>query len=227
MAVSSPTRLPGLRALLACAALAACASALGAGDQSPLSAANARLPIDLQAASSDFDYKNNKLLFRRVTIRQGDMQVSADEASASGLNFENSQWQLKGGVVIVVPDGRLEASTADVSFKDNLIARAVVKGSPASFQQQLKDKGQLARGRGATIEYDVAASTVRLAGDGWLSDGQNEIRGNTLVYDIVKQRVTANPNEKDAGGVHITIVPKGPPPPAPAPAPAPAKDKAP
>jgi lipopolysaccharide export system protein LptA len=54
----------------------------------------------------------------------------------------------------------------------------------------------------------VQASTVRLHGDAWLSDGQNEIRGQTLVYDISKQRVMANPDQKDPGGVKITINPK-------------------
>jgi len=48
---------------------------------------------------------------------------------------------------------------------------------------------------------------VRLTGNAWLSDGRNEIRGNTLVYDIGRERVQANPNEKDPGGVKITINP--------------------
>ena len=30
----------------------------------------------------------------------------------------------------------------------------------------------------------------------------------TLIYDIGRERVQANPNEKDPGGVHITIKPK-------------------
>ena len=54
----------------------------------------------------------------------------------------------------------------------------------------------------------TATPTVRLAGDAWLTDGQNEIRGNTLVYDIGRQRVAANPGETEPGGVRITINPK-------------------
>jgi len=49
---------------------------------------------------------------------------------------------------------------------------------------------------------------VQLAGDAWLTDGQNEIRGNTLVYDIGRQRVAANPGATEPGGVRITINPK-------------------
>jgi lipopolysaccharide transport protein LptA len=94
-----------------------------------------------------------------------------------------------------------------VQFRNNSIARATIKGTPAEFEQRLREGDQVARGRAASIEYDVQAGTVHLTGDAWLSDGQNEIRGNTLVYDIGRERVQANPNEKDPGGVRITINP--------------------
>jgi len=207
----------------ACTALLACFGVHAAPTGSLLGGQDTRLPIDLQAASSDFDYKQNTLLFRRIKITQGQMQVTAQEARASGLNFANSEWTLLGQVQIVTPDGKLESDSAQISFRNNLIAHALAKGAPASFEHQLKDRGQLAKGRAASIEYDVPANTVQLVGDAWLSDGQNEIRGNTLIYDIAKQRVLANPNEKDAGGVHITINPKN----LPSPPPAPHKEPAP
>ena len=77
----------------------------------------------------------------------------------------------------------------------------------ATFEQRLED-GRLAQGRAKSIEYDVGAATVRLLGDAWLSDSRNEIRGDTLVYDIARQRVAANPGETDPGGVRITINPQ-------------------
>jgi lipopolysaccharide transport protein LptA len=175
---------------------------------------DAKAPINLEAASSDFDYKNNTLLFRRVRITQGEMQVEAQEASATGLNFENSEWNLKGQVRITVPDGKLASDVAAVTFRNNEIVKAVIRGGPATFEQRLEQSRQLAQGRANSIEYDVGASTVRLLGAAWLSDGQNEIRGNTLVYDIGRQRVAANPDESDPGGVRITINPKETTPPA-------------
>jgi lipopolysaccharide transport protein LptA len=165
-------------------------------------------PINLEAASSDFDYRNNTLLFRHVKVTQGPLTVEAREARATGLNFENSKWDLMGDIRITVPDGRLAADAATVLFKDNGIVNAVVRGSPATFEQVLKETKQLAKGRADTIEYDVQKSTVSLAGQAWLSDGQNEIRGETLVYDIARQRVAANPGRSEPGGVQITINPK-------------------
>ena len=172
-----------------------------------IAATNSGLPISLEAASSDFDYRNNTLLFRRVRISQGAMQVEADEARANGLNFENSEWNLSGSVRIHVPDGRLNSGQADVTFRNNEISRAVIRGQPASFEQRLKDEQKLARGRASSIEYDVQAGTVRLSGDAWLTDGQNEIRGDTLIYDIGRQRIVGNPTGRDPGGVRIIIKP--------------------
>jgi lipopolysaccharide transport protein LptA len=165
-------------------------------------------PINLEAASSDFDYRANTLLFKRVKVSQGGLQVEALEARATGLNFENSTWDLQGQVRVTVPDGKLLADSATVTFRDNDIVSAIVRGSPATFEQRLEKTGELARGRARTIDYDVRNQNVRLVGDAWLTDGPNEIRGNTLIYDIGRQRVAANPGETEPGGVRITINPK-------------------
>src|SRR5512139_3324654 len=206
MASSSPRQHRMHRIILAAAVLL-----LGAVPavraQTGLPAGNSELPINLEAASSDFDYKNNSLLFKRVKITQGGLEVTAQQASATGLEFENSEWRLQGDVKIIVPGGVLQSSEARVAFQKNEIVRAAIKGSPAEFEQRLKEGNQVARGRAAAIEYNVKESTVRLTGDAWLTDGQNEIQGNTLVYDIGRERVQANPNEKDPGGVRIIINP--------------------
>jgi lipopolysaccharide transport protein LptA len=168
---------------------------------------NSAMPINLEAASSDFDYRNNALEFRRVKITQGGLVVMAERASATGLEFQDSEWRLQGDVRITVPGGNLKADEARVQFRDNAIARATIKGGPAQFEQQLRETNQLARGRAQSIDYVVKDSTVRLTGDAWLTDGRNEIRGDTLVYDVARERVQANPNEKDPAGVRITINP--------------------
>jgi lipopolysaccharide transport protein LptA len=164
-------------------------------------------PIELVAASSDFDYKKNTLLFKQVKITQGPLKVEAQEATATGLNFDDSDWTLTGQVKITVPDGKLTSTDAKVTFRKNQIARAEIRGAPAEFEQLIKETGKLARGRANTIVYDVQADTVRLAGGAWLTDGDNVIRGETLVYEIAGQRVAANPGGADPGGVRITINP--------------------
>ena len=80
-----------------CAALACAAAGAAPYD--------ATAPINLEAASSDFDYRNNTLVFRRVKISQGGMQVEADEAELvdprphpGGGNGEVSGMRERGGV---------------------------------------------------------------------------------------------------------------------------------
>ncbi len=193
---------------LVAVALLCCLAADVAAAATPTLPRPTRDPIELVAASSDFDYKQNRLQFEQVRITQGPMQVEADKASATGLNFENSEWTFAGNVRLTVPDGKLTASSAVVTFRDKEIASAVIRGTPAEFEQKLKDTGQVARGRSNTIDYDFKQGIVRLTGAAWLTDGDNVIQGDTLVYDVSQQRVVANPGGTVPGGVRITINPK-------------------
>lgn len=181
----------------------------GPGYVSAAAFTDATLPIALDAASSDFDYRNNLLIFRKVRIAQGELSVEADEATATGLDFENSEWKFTGAVHIRMPNGLLDSEIATITFRNNLITHARIAGKPAAFEQRRVEQ-EVARGRAGTIEYDVTRGTIELKDEAWLSDGQNEITGRTLVYDIVKERVFANPGEQDPGGVSITINPRTP-----------------
>jgi lipopolysaccharide transport protein LptA len=170
--------------------------------------AQSELPISLDARSSEFDYKKNRLVFYKVTITQGNLRVEAGEATATGLNFENSQWQFAGDVHITMEKGSLRSDRADVTFARNQIARAVINGAPANFEQTLEKPPQTARGRANVIEYDVANGTVRLSESAWLSDGENELSGEVLVYDIRSERVIANAPAGSDERVRITINPR-------------------
>lgn len=178
----------------------------------PAATPRASQAIALDAASSDFDYKNNSLRFRQVTLTQGILRVEAAEALATGLNFENSQWSFRGSVRITTADGTLTSNLAEVDFRANTLARAVITGGPATFEQQrpattVGGKPRFVRGKAGRIDYDLAAATVRLSEAAWLSDGPNEITGRTLVYGLKDQRVLANPGEQSSERVRITIQP--------------------
>lgn len=167
------------------------------------------LRIEVDAASTEIDFRNNTAVLRTVVIREGDVRVEANEATATGGvdNFENNQWVLTGTVRIHMTNGSLEANRAVVSFVDNRIVRTVITGSPSSFEQKIEETGDLARGRAETIEYDVVGGKVRLQGDAYLTDGRNEITGETLVYSIVDQRVLASEEEQGGKRVHFKINP--------------------
>jgi len=163
--------------------------------------------ISLDAQSSELDYKNNNLIFHKVRISQGNMSVAADQAQATGLDFENSRWVFRGNVKITLEQGQLTSDEAEVSFAKKLLSKAVVNGSPAAFEQRIVKTGKLAQGRADSIDYDVAKGVVHLSKNAWLSDGQNEIRGESLKYNVLAQNIVAESSEQGSQRVHIIITP--------------------
>jgi lipopolysaccharide transport protein LptA len=171
-----------------------------------LAPAPAQQPISVDAASSQVDYKNNTVVFTQIVISQGATRVQADFAHATGLDFANSRWNFDGNVQIDAADqGSLRSDAAVVEFRDNHIARATITGKPAQFEQKRADSDKVARGHADEIVYDVAAGTVRLRSDAWLSNGQNEITGPLLVYNMHEQRVEAATAPGTGEHIHITI----------------------
>ncbi|MGH8309581.1 MAG: lipopolysaccharide transport periplasmic protein LptA [Steroidobacteraceae bacterium] len=187
-------------------AIAAVFTALiaGAGDAQE----RRQLPIDLKAASTDIDYRENRVRFRDVVISQGQTTVQAERAEATGLDFDDSRWIFEGNVRIRVElRGTLRSDRAIVDFKDNRIERAAITGAPAEFEQQRAEANVMARGRARAIEYAVADGTVRLSDEAWLTDGRNEISGPVLVYNIREERVQATGEPGGNERVRITINP--------------------
>ena len=185
---------------------------------------DAQLPILLDAQSTEVDLRTNTALFNKVRISQGNMAISADQARAaqtttSALNFDNNLWVFRGNVKITMEQGSLNSDEAQITFVNQLLARAVATGKPASFEQFVAKTGKVAKGRADTIDYDVAKGVVRLSKDAYLSDGDREISGQSLKYNVGAQSISAEAAEQGSQRVHIIITP---PPPKPAPAPAPA-----
>ena len=164
--------------------------------------------VQLDAASSEVDYRNNTVNFRDIIITQGTARVAADQAHATGLNFENSSWVFTGNVRITMDGGNLRSKQANVEFRNQKISRATILGEPAEFEQQRKGSSEIARGHSTSIVYDLVGGIVTLTGDAWLSDGRNEIKGRELVYNVKEQRVKAQTRDGDKERVRITIRPR-------------------
>ncbi|MDP6673266.1 MAG: LptA/OstA family protein, partial [Gammaproteobacteria bacterium] len=136
------------------------------------------LPINLDAESSEFDRKKNKLFFRNLTIKQGLLSIMADEATATRLDFENMRWEFSGTVIIENADTIANCDYADILFREHRIRSAVMQGQPVNFTQLRIDEERKTEGRANQMEYDVDAGIIKLTGDSWLSDGANEVSGN-------------------------------------------------
>jgi lipopolysaccharide transport protein LptA len=204
MAISSPRSLSS--EALALLALTMPAAQVHAAAQPPV-----QQTIDLVAQSSELDLRNDNALFRKVRIAQGATTVTADLGSAtkqaSGLDFDNSLWVFRGNVRITMDDGELTSDDAEINFAKKALAKAVANGKPAAFEQRVVKTGKVAHGRADTIDYDARKGIVRLLKNAWLSDGQTEIRGESLKYDVLAQSIVAESAEQGSQRVHIVITP--------------------
>jgi lipopolysaccharide transport protein LptA len=163
--------------------------------------------ILLDAQSAEMDLKTNNLIYRKVRIAQGNMSVTADQAQGTGLDFENSHWVFRGNVKITMDQGLLTSDEAEITFAKKLLSNAVVNGKPAAFEQRIAKTGKLAQGRADNIDYDVTKGVVHLSKNAWLSDGEREIQGESLKYNVLAQTIAAEASEQGSQRVHIIITP--------------------
>jgi lipopolysaccharide export system protein LptA len=187
----------------------------------PLAGANAataavardrQSPILLDSQSVSIDLKTNSAVFSKIRISQGTMAITADQGQASqqrsaDMYFENNVWNFRGNVKVTMDQGQLFSDDAQITFVNSLLSRAVVNGKPASFEQTVAKTGKLAKGNAETIDYDAAKHVVRFLKNAYLSNGDNEIRGQSLKYDVLAQKVIAEEAEQNSQRVHITITP--------------------
>jgi lipopolysaccharide export system protein LptA len=113
----------------------------------------------------------------------------------------------RGNVKITMQEGQLTADDAQINFIKKLLSKAVATGKPAEFQQRIEKTGKVALGHADTIDYDAAHGIVRLTKNAWLSDGQNEVRGESLKYNMLAQSIVADAAEQGSQRVHIIITP--------------------
>jgi lipopolysaccharide transport protein LptA len=201
----APTRAKAWR-LIWCVLYAGTALAAPPPDLGELSLGSQ--PVKLVATASELDLPTKTGSFTNITITQGPLKLQADHAHGNyPVDFSDSRWTFEGHVRMDAEQrGSLRADQSVVEFKDTRIARATATGKPAEFEQARADSQPPAHGHANEIVYDVTNGTLRLSGDAWLAEGQNEISSAEITYNIRTQHVQAA-NSPGSGQVHITVTP--------------------
>src|SRR6202046_4745628 len=201
MAVSLPAKLLALVALLAPLAQAYAAPAR-----------ERQADILLEAQSTPIDPKTNTAVFSKIRISRGAMSITADQGQANeqrskDLYFENNVWNFRGNVKITVEQGQLFSDDAQITFVNNALSKAIANGKPASYEQTVTKIGKPAKGHAETIDYDASKHLVRFLKDAYLTNGDHEILGQSVKYDILAQKVIADEAEQNSQRIHIVITP--------------------
>lgn len=168
---------------------------------------NLRLPISLDADSTDYDGKSSMLMFKGLRLTQGTMGIVADEGRATQLDFENSVWHFSGNVVIDVANGHMESDSADLQFSGYQLRVATIEGSPATFELQRADNEEPTTAQAQKLVYNFDEGVVEFSGDASISEGGNQISSTFLVYNIREQRINASSGGNGDPKVRITYTP--------------------
>lgn len=167
-----------------------------------------RLPISLDADSSEYDGKSNMIVFEGLRLTQGSIGIEADEGRASKLDFEESVWQLSGNVIIDVENGHIECDSADLTFSEYKLLLATITGSPATFEMQRPTSTEPTYAEAGRLEYDLVTGTIEFSEQAMITENGNQISSSYLVYNIKERLINAQSGGDGEPKVRIVYTPK-------------------
>lgn len=170
----------------------------------------------LDSESFSFDNQTNLVRIRGPRITQGDLKIEADEAVATGINFdERSEWRFAGHVRITVESAVIEADSAVFTFDNERLSRGELTGSPATFTDPNADGEFPISGSAGKLSYDYVARTLRLTDNAWLRRDRTELTGCDLIYDFASEGFrSGSPDCGEAFSFRVLPRPTDPAPPA-------------
>lgn len=132
------------------------------------------LPINLQAESGEYDANAGVATYTgNVVITQGEMNVKGDKVVIKMVN--------------------------------NSVNSIEAWGKPATFhyvpQPRNKKQEPPIDGRSSYMKYSVPNSTVFMQGNAFVIQDKNETKGNTITYDLKKEKVKGTK-------VNMTLIPQ-------------------
>ena len=174
---------------------------------------------ELQFASQSvmLDGQTNMMRAQSPRITQGDLTIVADDALATGFEFDEAgEFRLTGNVRMEVDTAVMEADSAVFTFADRQLSRGELEGAPVSFSDTDAATKRSVTGRAGKMSYDNVARTLRMTGDASVQLDAREVLGCDLIYDFRAERVTSGSADCEGGfRVRVRRDPEGAAAPAP------------
>ena len=104
----------------------------------------------------------------------------------------NGTLELSGNVRLRQGTLRVEAAQVRATKRDGELNRVVAtgaEGAPVRFQQRINPGEPLARAHARTVDYGIAEERIKLTGDAFLSTGEREYSGGTIIWDMKENGV--------------------------------------
>ncbi len=115
----------------------------------------------------------------------------------------------EGKVILTQGSLRVQADRIEVRQDAEGFLTGVATGRPVHFRQRLDGRGDWVDAWANRVEYDARKEQVRLIGEAYLKKGEEELRGDLIVYDArteVYQASGGLPGQKP-GRVRAVILP--------------------
>ncbi len=148
-------------------------------------------PVMLDSGPFVLDHKTNLINVEKPKITQCKTVITADEATATGLDFDTrSEWRFKGHVRVVVDNSSSSPRTRAIfTFADKKLSRGQLLGTATFVDKQTKDNGTANK-----LVYDDKAKTLVLSDNAQVNQAQYRIQGGCdLLYDLNEKRVSSGP----------------------------------
>lgn len=148
------------------------------------------LVLDSQSLSFDGQAKLFELHAPQIT--QGNLRIQADDALATGVDFNaQSEWTFTGNVKITIDTTEIEAASARFTFEQKRLARGELEGAPVQFTDVDTARQTTVTGQAQKMSYDSIARTLRLTDTARMQKDNVEFQGCDLIYDFGAERVTS------------------------------------
>ena len=127
------------------------------------------------------------------------LALESDAEEEITIQSDRAELDRKAGTAIYIGHVILEQGTLKItadritlfSNEQRKLSKAVAVGLPAHFQQQMEGEKGLTKAQGKTITYLTPKKNVTLLGDATLEQEGNVFTGETIIYNISSENVSA------------------------------------
>lgn len=138
------------------------------------------------------DRQTNMMRAQGPRITQGNLSIVADDALATGFEFDEAgEFRLTGNVRIEIDSAVMEADSAVFTFAAGQLSHGELEGTPVSFTDFDPEEQRSIVGSAGKMSYDYEARTLRMTGEASVRLDNREILGCDLIYDFAAERVTS------------------------------------
>jgi len=146
------------------------------------------------------DGQTNMMRAQQPRIRQGNLRITADDALATGFEFnEAGEFRLTGNVRVDIDTASMQASSAVFTYSNGQLSRGELEGTPVSFSEVDAATQRKVTGHAGKMSFDNVARTLRMTGDATVQLDSREVLGCDLIYDFRAERVTSGSADCEGG----------------------------